>query len=90
MKFKKIINNVDIKNVSDIFDISPMLLKASLDKIIEPLTFLLNKTIKKGEIPQNLNMTVAYPIQKKNSKMKISNYRPISILSLVRKKFTKN
>ena len=58
MKFKKIINNVDIKKVSDIFDISPMLLKASLDKIIEPFTFLLNKTIKKCVIPQNLNMTV--------------------------------
>ena len=44
-EIKKIINNLDIKN--DIFDITPKLLKAASEKIIEPLTYLFNETIKK-------------------------------------------
>ena len=46
-KIKKILNNLDIKKPSDIFDITPKLLKAASEKIIEPLTYLFNETIKK-------------------------------------------
>ena len=59
------------------------------DKISEPLAFILNETIKKGVIPQKLKMTVVYPIHKKEPKMKVSNYRPISILPLVNKIYEK-
>ena len=57
-KIKKILNNLDIKKPSDIFDITPKLLKAASEKIIEPLTSLFNETIKKGVIPQKLKMAV--------------------------------
>ena len=70
-----------------LFDITPKLLKAASDKIIEPLTFLFNETIKKGVLPQKLKMAVVYPIHKTEYKMKVSNYRPISILPLVSKIF---
>ena len=40
-------------------------------------------------IPQKLKTAVAYPIHKKESKMKVFNYRPISILPLVSKIFEK-
>ena len=74
-EIKKIINNLDIERASDIFDISPKLLKVASEKSIEPLTFLFNETIKKGVIVQKLIMPVVYRIHKKESKMKISNYR---------------
>ena len=86
---KTIINNLDIKKASDIFDITPKLLKTASDKIIEPLTFLFSETIKKGGITQKLKMAVVYPIRKKESKMKVSSCRPISISPLVRKIFKK-
>ena len=86
---KKIINNLDIKKASDIFDITPKLLKTASDKIIEPLTFLFSETIKKGVITQKLKMAVVYPIHKKESKMKVSSCRPISISPLVSKIFKK-
>ena len=56
---------------------------------MEPLIFLFNETIKKGVIPQKLKMTVVYRIHMKESKMKVSNYRPISILPLISKIFEK-
>ena len=86
---KKIINNLDIKKASDIFDITPKLLKTASDKIIEPITFLFSETTKKGVITQKLKMAVVYPIHKKESKMKVSNCRPISISPLVSKIFEK-
>ena len=46
-EIKKIMSNVDVKKASDIFDITPKLLKAASDKFIEPLTFLFNEAIKK-------------------------------------------
>ena len=52
---------------------------------MESLIFLFNEAIKKGVIPQKLKMTVVYRILMKESKMKVSNYRPISILPLISK-----
>ena len=80
---------IRVKKASDIFDISPKLLKASSDKIIEPLTFLINGTIKKVVIPQKLKMTVFYPTHNKESKIKVFNYRHISILPLTSKIYKK-
>ena len=52
-EIKKIINNLDTKKASDIFHITPKLLKATSDKIIEPFTFLFNETIKKVRFHKN-------------------------------------
>ena len=57
-EIKKIINDLNIKKPGDIFDITPKLLKAASEKIIEPLTSLFNETIKKAVIPQKLKMAV--------------------------------
>ena len=80
---------IRVKKASDIFDISPKLLKASSDKIIEPRTFLINGTIKKVVIPRKLKMTIFYPNHNKESKIKVPNYRHISILPLVSKIYKK-
>ena len=88
-KIKKYISNLDIKKASDIFNISPKCLKVPSDKIIEPLTFLLNETIRKVVIPQKLKLGIVYSIHTKESKMKVSNCRSISILSLLSKIYEK-
>ena len=53
------------------------------------LIYITTETIKKGVILQKLNMIVVYPIHKKESKLKVSNYRPISILPPESKIFEK-
>ena len=53
------------------------------------LIYITTETIKKGVILQKLNMIVVYPIHKKESKLKVSNYRPISILPSESKIFEK-
>ena len=42
-----ILSNINLSLNIDIFDITPKLPKAALNRIIEPLTFLFNETIKK-------------------------------------------
>ena len=88
-EIKAQIKNLNSKKVSDIFDISANLLKFAGDKIIQPLTFLFNESIRNGIVPEKLKLEVVYPIHKKDSKMKINNYHPISILPMISKIYEK-
>ena len=79
------IKNLNSKKASDFFGISANFLKFADDKIIQPLTFLFNASV----VPEKLKLAVVYPIHKKDSKMKVNNYRPISILPMISKIYEK-
>ena len=53
------------KKASDTFGISANFLKSAGDKIIQPLAFLFNESIRNGIIPEKLKVAVVYPIHKK-------------------------
>ena len=60
-----------IKNLSDIFDtfdISANFLKLAAKKVIQPLTFLFNESIRNGSVPEKLKVAVVYPVHKKIQK----------------------
>ena len=59
------------------------------DKIIQPLTFLFNESIRNEIVPEKLKLAVVYPIHKKDSKMKVNSYRHISILPMISKLYEK-
>ena len=59
------------------------------EKIVQPLTFLFNESISYGIVPDKLKLEVVYPIYKKDSKMNVNSYRPISVLPVISKIYEK-
>ena len=53
--------------------------------ICKPLSIIFNKSFASGECPDLLKMASTVPIFKKDSKLIVSNYRPISLLSNINK-----
>ena len=67
------------------FSISNKLFKKFKKPLSTPLTLLINLTFTKGKFPDILKIGKILPIQKKNCKTDVNNYRPISLLSDISK-----
>ena len=65
--------------------IPPTLLKVIAPLISIPISQICNKSFKTNTVPDKLKESKMNPIHKKDSKLIISNYRPISILSNINK-----
>ena len=50
-----------------------------------PISIIINKSINSGIVPEEMKFASVRPIFKKNSPLDVSNYRPVSILSIVSK-----
>jgi len=57
------------------------LIKIRSPFISSPLAHICNKSLSSGIFPDHLKYAIVKPLFKKDDKSKISNYRPISILS---------
>ena len=68
-------------------NITPFLLKSSADYISLPLCHLFNKSLSTGTLPFDWISGNIVPIHKRNDKHNPSNYRPISLTSVVIKVF---
>ena len=66
-------------------NISPMLVKDNKFSLCEPLTYIFNLSLSNGIIPNELKIAKIIPIHKKGQENEISNYRPISLLSVFNK-----
>ena len=63
--------------------------KPSIDNYVMPLTHIINKSLKEGVFPSELKLAKVVPIFKASATNKITNYRPISVLSFFFKVFDK-
>ena len=63
------------------------LLKVHCDALCEPLKEILNMSLLQGIVSELLKDSEVCPIYKTNDKSKCENYRPISLLSNLRKLF---
>ena len=64
---------------------SVILLQSSAIEIYQPLTFIINLSLKTGVFPESLKIAKVIPIFKQGCRLLCNNYRPISILSALSK-----
>ena len=79
---------MSLKNSSAGHDeLPPFVAKSSIDEYIEPLTHLINESLRTGICPSELKLARVVPIFKSGDPSLLTNYRPISILSFFSKVF---
>ena len=83
------LSNLDISKAADAYDIPVKVIKLIRKEICKPLTTLINLSFCNGYFPTSLRYAKVIPIFKANSKLQVSNYRPISLLSIFNTIFEK-
>ena len=68
-------------------DIPAYVMKRCINVYIEPLTHIIDKSMKEGVFPSELKFAKVVPIFKSGDSSQITNYRPISVLSFFSKVF---
>lgn len=66
-------------------NIYPSTLKSNIKCLVRPLTHIVNISITNGIFPSSFKIAKVIPLYKSKDKSLISNYRPISLLSVVAK-----
>ena len=88
-EIKKLITNLDSKKSPGFDELSAKFLKLCAPHISETLANIFNASISNGVYPDLLKTARVTPIYKNGDKSDPSNYRPISVLSLMNKVFEK-
>ena len=64
-------------------NIHPMVLKEAACEVVKPLTVIFQKSVSHGELPNDWKRANVTPIHKNGAKDEASNYRPVSLTSVV-------
>ena len=86
----KYISRLENKKSSGLDGISNQLLKLSLPYIIDSLTYVFNLCIENNIFPSELKKAKVVPLPKSTDKTNPTNYRPISLLSVLSKRLEKH
>ena len=82
---KNLLTSLNPKKASGPNSIPTSILHLLAEDICKPLSILFNLSFDSGDYPDMLKVASAIPIFKKDSKLVVSNYRPISLLSNINK-----
>ena len=83
----KLIDNINCKNSSGIDELSTILIKLVKSGLLKSLTTIINQSLHTGIFPDKLKIAKVIPLFKKGDPTLIENYRPISLLPAISKKF---
>ena len=81
----KELNSLNPQKATGMDNISPKFLKDSASVITPAITHIINLSITSGQVPEDLKVAKVSPLYKKNDKLEVGNYRPISVLNTVSK-----
>ena len=70
-------------------ELPPFVAKACMNELIEPITHMVNESLKSGLFPSELELARVVPIFKSGDPSLLTNYRPISVLFFFSKNFEK-
>nr|CAI5820321.1 unnamed protein product [Callosobruchus analis] len=84
---RDIIDQLGNKKTADIYGLTIPLIKSVKNLIVIPITKLINSCIWCSIFPRGLKRALVAPIFKKGDKCQASNFRPISLLSIISKLF---
>ena len=88
-EIEKIIAALDSNKAIDIYDMSVDVLKILSPHISQILSKIFNESLSTGIFPDHMKLAMICRIHKGGSKLKILNYRPVSILPILSKVFEK-
>jgi hypothetical protein len=88
-EIKSIIHSLKPKKSSCYDEITSKILKACASLISHPLSYICNHSLHTCVFPDRLKIAVVKPLNKKGDKTSMTNYRPISLLTVVSKVFEK-
>jgi hypothetical protein len=80
-----VLKNVDCSKATGPDNVSPILLKTCCHELSGPLCDLFNMSLSNGTLPAHWRNANVVPVHKSGSAELISNYRPISLLSVISK-----
>ena len=85
MEVFNVLSQLDTRKATGPDNIPAVFLKNCAHTLYKSLTYLFNLSLKTGGIPKAWKTANVVPIYKKGCKNQISNYRPVSLLSVVSK-----
>ena len=77
--------SLNIHKAVGLDDIAPRFLKDGAKQLSPIITHIVNLSIESRTVPQDLKLAKVIPLFKKNSRLEVGNYRPVSLLSTVSK-----
>ena len=84
-EINSLISQLDETKATDFYGIPVKLVKLVRHTISEPLSMIFNQSFASGIFPEKLKLACISPIHKGNSKLALTNYRPISVLPVISK-----
>ena len=85
VKVRQVLSKIDVSKACGPDGMSPHVLKQCATQLAPSLSLLFNKSMSLGRVPTAWKEANVTPVYKQGGKNEVSNYRPISLLSLVSK-----
>ena len=82
-----VVHKLDPKKSPGFDTIDPKIVKLSICAIVNPLCDIFNASLVQGKFPSSLKMAKVIPVFKNGDRSKLTNYRPISVLTVFSKIF---
>lgn len=86
-KINKLLSKLNISKAAGPDMLHGKILYELRNQIDEPLNIIFNKSFNEGTLPDEWKLAFIKPLHKKGSKKQVSNYRPVSLTSIVCKTF---